>query len=176
MAIAIRATGLAVSDPEIIARTGWTAEDLSAAIDTARPTGPFGLVSLLIGVNNQFRGRLVEEFGKLFVGALDRAIRCAGGTASRVLVLSIPDWGVTPYAAGRDRYRIATEIDAFNAVTRREALGVGARYVDITPLSREAAADRSLLAGDGLHPAAAMYAGWVRLAMPQAMRALTEPR
>jgi lysophospholipase L1-like esterase len=89
--------------------------------------------------------------------------------------LSIPDWGVTPFAAGRDRSRIAAEIDAFNAINRACALAAGARYVDITANSRERAADRSRVADDGLHPAAAMYAEWARLALPEALRALAEP-
>jgi hypothetical protein len=107
---------------------------------------------------------------------LRRAIGFAGGKAERVVVLSIPDWSVTPFAAtsGRDRGKIAAEIDRFNRINREETARAGARYVDVTPVSRKAAADRSLIAGDGLHPAGAMYAEWARLALPEAAAALDQ--
>jgi lysophospholipase L1-like esterase len=174
LVVALRGAGVFIEDPQIIARTGWTTEELSAAIEAARPAGPFGLVSLLIGVNNQFRGRTVEAFAGPFLTALDHAIGCAGNVASHVLVLSIPDWGATPYAAGRDRYRVAMEIDAFNAVSRAHAQAAGARYIDVTTQSREAAADPTLLVADGLHPSARMYAEWVRLTLAEALQILGE--
>jgi lysophospholipase L1-like esterase len=176
MAVALRDSGVAVADPEFIACTGWTTDDLSCAIHAAGSAARFELVSLQIGVNNQFRGRMAEEYDPQFRQVLRQAVECAGGIASRLIVLSIPDWGATPYAAGRDRYRIAVEIDAFNAVNRVCALAAGARYVDITPSSRESATDRSLLADDGLHPSATMYATWAKLALPEAARALAAHR
>lgn len=171
----LRERGVALAEPEIIARTGWTTGELDAAIDAAGPRGPFALVSLLIGVNNQYRGRPADEYRAQFRALLARALGFAGGEPGRVLVLSIPDWGVTPFAQGRESARIAAEIDAFNAINRAEVQQAGARYVDITPASRRAAADPGLIAGDGLHPSGAMYAEWARLALPAALAALGVP-
>lgn len=168
----LRARGMAVNEPQIIARTGWTTDELDAGIDAAAPQGRFALVSLLIGVNNQYRGRSAEEYRGQFRGLLSRAVRFAGGDARRILVLSIPDWGVTPFAQGHDPARIAAEIDAFNAINRAEATAVGARYVDVTPVSRRATTDPTLIADDGLHPSGAMYAEWARLALPEVLAAL----
>ncbi len=162
--------GIRVDPPEIIARTGWTTDELDAAIDAASPTGPYSLVSLLVGVNNQYRGRSTEEYRQHFRFLLTRAIGFAGNEARRVLVLSIPDWGVTPFAAGRDRAAIAAEIDAFNAIARDEAAATGARWVDVTPASRAAGA--RMLVDDGLHPSGAAYEEWARLALPHAVEAL----
>jgi lysophospholipase L1-like esterase len=169
--------GVAVAEPEIVARTGWTVRELSQGIDAADPHGPYGLVTLLIGVNDQYRGRDAEAYRADFVAMLRRAVVFAGGRAERVVVLSIPDWGVTPFAAesGRDRGKIAAEIDHFNAINREETARAGARYVDVTPISRKAATERSLVAGDGLHPSGAMYAEWARLALPAAAAALGAP-
>jgi lysophospholipase L1-like esterase len=168
----LRERGIDVGDPRIIARTGWTTDELSAAIDDADPRGPYALVSLLIGVNNQYRGRDAEEYRAQFTGLLRRAIGFAGGDASRVIVLSIPDWGVTPFADGRDRAGIAAEIDAYNAIARDEARRAGARWIDITPQSRAAGADPAFLVSDGLHPSGRAYAEWARLALPAAVEAL----
>lgn len=148
-------------EPEIIARTGWTVQELNAAIDQAGPRGPYDLVTLLIGVNDQFRGGQAEAYRPRFAAMLRRAVGFAGGDARRVVVVSIPDYGVTPFAEGSDRSAIAAEIDRFNAAAREEAGLAGARFVDITPISRRARTDRSLVADDGLHPSAAMYALWV---------------
>lgn len=169
----LRGQRMDVGQPTIIARTGWTTDELSNAIDAARPTGPYNLVSLLIGVNNQYRGRSVEEYREQFVFLLNRAVGFAGGRPERVLVLSIPDWGVTPYAEGRDRAGIGAQIDQFNAVAAEAAARAGAMYVDVTPNSRLAAEDATLIAKDGLHPSGAMYAAWAALALPAACRALT---
>ena len=172
LAALLRERGMDVADPQIIARTGWTTDELSAAIDAADPQGPYALVSLLIGVNNQYRGRSADEYRGQFADLLRRAIGFAGGDASRVIVLSIPDWGVTSFAAGRDRARITAEIDAFNAINREETERAGARYVDITPQSRAAGADPAFLVSDGLHPSGRAYAEWARLALPAATEAL----
>lgn len=152
---------LHLGDPEIIAKTGWTTDELNAAIDAANPHGPYDLVTLLIGVNNQYRGRDAGQYRTEFTALLHRAIAFAGGKPAHVVVVSIPDWGVTPFAEGRDRAKIAREIDQFNAINREETLRAGARYADITPISREAATDKTLVAGDGLHPSGAMYGRWV---------------
>ncbi len=168
----LRERGLDVGDPRIIARTGWTTDELSAAIDDADPRGPYALVTLLIGVNNQYRGRDAEEYRTQFTDLLRRAIGFADGKASRVVVLSIPDWSVTPFADGRDRAQIAAEIDAYNAINRDEARRAGAHWVDVTPQSRAAGADPAFLVSDGLHPSGRAYAEWARLALPAAVEAL----
>jgi lysophospholipase L1-like esterase len=154
---------LKMGEPEIIAKTGWTTDELNAAIDKVDPHGPYDLVTLLIGVNNQYRGRSADEYRTQFVALLQRAIGFAGGKTRNVVVVSIPDWGVTPFAKGRDRAKIGREIDQFNAINREETLRAGARYVDITPESRQAATDATLVAGDGLHPSGKMYSEWTRM-------------
>ncbi len=175
LAALLRERGTDATDPEIIAQTGWTTDELAAAIAERSPRGPYDLVSLLIGVNNQYRGRPLDEFRAQFRSLLDKAVELAGGETSRVLVLSIPDWGVTPFAEGRDRARIATEIDACNAAAREETEAAGAVFIDITPISREAAAVPGLLAEDGLHPSGEMYRRWATLAVGQCSGAREGP-
>ena len=153
----------------IIARTGWTTDELWDGIQAQKIDPPYDLVSLLIGVNNQYRGLDIEEYRKSFVFLLNKAIEYAGGDANRVIVLSIPDWGVTPFAGDRDSKKIADEINRFNAINREETEKAGAHYIDITPISREAVNDPSLTAGDGLHPSGKMYTEWSKLALPVAL-------
>ena len=172
LAAAANKIGLTVEDPVIIARTGWTTDELSEGIEAADLTGTFDLVSLLIGVNNQYRGREIEEYRDQFLALLSRAVAFAGGDPGRVLVLSIPDWGATPFAEGRDRGHVASEIDAFNEVNRTESEGAGVRYLDVTKISREAATDPALVAEDGLHPSGTMYARWAEAALPIVERIL----
>lgn len=165
---------LNLGEPQVIAKTGWTTDELNAAIDAANPQGPFDLVTLLIGVNNQYRGRSADEYRTQFAALLQRAIGFAGGDASKVIVVSIPDWGVTPFAEGRDRAKIAREIDQFNAINREEASRAGAKWVDITPISRRA--DPALVAaGDGLHPSGKQYAEWATAIGPNVGRASARP-
>ena len=161
---------LEIAEPQIIARTGWTTDELNAAIDAAAVDGKFDLVTLLIGVNNQYRGRDAEEYRREFAALLGRAIGFAGGDPKKVVVVSIPDWGVTPFAATRNRAEIASAIDRYNAVNREETAKAGARYVDITAVSRRT--DPAMVAPDGLHPSATQYAEWVRLILPEAQAAL----
>ncbi|MDH5835074.1 SGNH/GDSL hydrolase family protein [Luteimonas kalidii] len=177
LARALRADGLALDDPDIIAATGWTTDELSAAIDAADPPAGFDLVSLLVGVNNQYRGRDVAEYRAQFDALLVRAVALAGGRPGRALVLSIPDWGVTPFAiqSGRDRAQIARELDAFNAAAQAACDARGIAFVDITAASRAQGGEVPMLADDGLHPSAAMYAQWTRLALPVARRLLSPP-
>ena len=172
LAALLREQGHDVAEPRIIARTGWTTDELSDAIDAADPRGPYDLVSLLIGVNNQYRGRSAEEYRAEFAVLLQRAIGFAGGDARRVIVLSIPDWGATPFAEDRSRSEIAAEIDVFNAINRQETERLGARYVDIIPQSRTAGSNPALLAPDGLHYSGLTYAEWARLALPAALDAV----
>lgn len=170
LARALREEGIPLSDPRIIATTGWTTDELDDAITEAGPLGVFDFASLLIGVNNQYRGRDLDEYRVQFAALLWRAVGFTGNRPDRVLVLSIPDWGVTPFAtrSGRDTGAIAGEIDAFNTAAREACELRGIRYVDITGVSRERGAEPTMLADDGLHPSAAMYAEWTRLALPAA--------
>ncbi|TKR29419.1 SGNH/GDSL hydrolase family protein [Luteimonas gilva] len=170
LAAALRREGIALADPRIVATTGWTTDELDAAIDAAEPLGDYGFVSLLIGVNNQYRGRGVGEYRDQFAALLRRAIGFAGGRSDRVLVLSIPDWGVTRFGrdSGRDLARISRELDEYNAAARDICAEQDVAFVDIAPVSRERGADDAMQADDGLHPSAALYAEWTRLALPVA--------
>lgn len=167
----LRADGVAVADPRIIAVTGWTCDELDRGMDAASLTPPYDLVSLQIGVNNQYRGQDVTTFRPQFDALLERTVALAGDDARRVLVVSIPDWGTTPFARanGRDAAAIGAELDAYNAETREQAARRGVRWCDITDLSR---AHADLLAADGLHPSAAQYALWCARILPLAHAAL----
>ncbi len=167
---ALRREGIDVDAPRLIATSGWTTDELASAIDAAEPLGDWDLVSLLIGVNDQYRGRALDEFRAGFDGLLQRAVGFAGGRVDRVLVLAIPDWGVTPFgqASGRDQGVIAQELDAYNACVRDTCATGGVAFVDIAPVSRALCAEAGMLVDDGLHPSAAVYAAWVDLALPVA--------
>ena len=176
---ALRAEGMVIDDPRIIATTGWTTDELSAAIDAAEPLGDgHALVSLLIGVNNQYRGRAVDEYAHEFAVLLERAIGFAGRRTDRVFVLAIPDWGVTPFAAdsGRDTAAISRELDAYNAAAAKICADRGVVFIDIAPVNRARGAEPAMLADDGLHPSAAMYAEWARLALPAVRRMLSSDK
>ncbi|MCB8975066.1 MAG: SGNH/GDSL hydrolase family protein [Ardenticatenaceae bacterium] len=171
---ALRAQGINISDPEIIAKTGWTTGELAEGIALAQPRGPYDLVSLLIGVNNQYRGLSEEQYREQFVELLETAVTLADHNPSRVFVLSIPDWGVTPFGQRRDFREVSAAIDAFNAINRAETESRGIAYIDITPNSRQAIDDRTLIADDGLHPSGEMYRQWVELILPEAERLLLQ--
>ncbi|MGA0557164.1 SGNH/GDSL hydrolase family protein [Larkinella sp. VNQ87] len=164
----LRKDGVDVADPDIIARTGWTTAELSEAIQKSGNQKTYGLVSLLIGVNNQYRGQDTDRYRTEVRALLQTARRFAGNSPNRVFVLSIPDWGVTPFAAGsgRDRQQIAREIDAFNAVAQDECRKASIAYIDITPTSRAAAGDRSQIADDDLHFSGKQYRLWAEQALP----------
>ncbi|HTD28357.1 MAG TPA: GDSL-type esterase/lipase family protein [Xanthomonadaceae bacterium] len=170
LAARLRERGIAIDAPRIIATTGWTTDELSAAMDDTTFAPPYALVTLMIGVNNQFRGRDLSEYHQQFDALLMRAIHLAGADATRVIVLSIPDWGATPFGqgSGRDPAQVSAQIDAFNAAAHAATTARGAAWIDVTPVSREVAHDPSLAAHDGLHPSAAMYARWVELVLPVA--------
>jgi len=155
-----------------IARTGWTTSELAEGMRTASLAGGYALVSLLIGVNNQYRGLSLDAYRAEFSSLLDWAVQLADGKLQSVIVLSIPDWSVTPFAAGRDRSQISAQIDAFNAVNRLASQQVGVHYVDVTAVSRRALHDPSLLASDDLHPSSRMYSLWADLVLPEALAAL----
>lgn len=160
----LREEGFYISDPLVIARTGWTTDELAVGIGAAGLTGPFDLVSLLIGVNNQYRGWDVGEYRVQLRALLGQAVAVAGGRPERVLVLSIPDWGVMPFAADRDGGSVARQIDSFNRVKEEETAALGIRFVDVTGISRDASGDPNLVAEDGLHPSGLqnMPSGWMR--------------
>jgi lysophospholipase L1-like esterase len=168
----LRRHGVMLDDPQIVARTGWTTGELATAISASAITPPYELVSLSIGVNNQYRGGRIEEYHQEFSELLVQSIGFANGHVGRVVVLSIPDWSITPFASNskRSASAIAEEIDRFNAISRRETEAAGAHYVDVTPVSREQHAD--WLTVDGLHPSGAQYARWAALATPAALGAL----
>jgi lysophospholipase L1-like esterase len=179
LARALRDGGVEIEDPRIIATTGWTTDELSAAMDAAEPLGEWDFVTLLVGVNNQYRGRGVDEYGAQFEALLHRAIVLAGGRCERVLVLSIPDWGVTRFGAdsGRDLAQVSRELDAFNDAARELSARHGVAFVDIAPVSRARGGEPAMQADDGLHPSAEMHALWLQAALPVAQRLLsdTEP-
>lgn len=154
---------------EIVARTGWTTTNLLANLSANSPQGHFDIVSLLIGVNDQYQYGEPEEYRVKFREALEIAIRYAGGDPENVIVISIPDWEVTPYAEKSTRPFNEYSINKFNEVISQEARNYGARYVNITPISRLVVTDESLLAADGLHPSGEMYAMWVKEMLPQVL-------
>ena len=156
----------------IIAQTGWTADDLANAVQAASFTPPYDLVSLLIGVNNQFRGYPITDFEKEFRDLLEQAIILAGEQPSHVLVVSIPDWAYTPFAPPLSREQISLEIDRYNRIIKEISGEIGANFIDVTPISRRALEDPSLLAADSLHPSAEMYARWVEQILPVALNSL----
>jgi len=162
-----------------VARTGWTTDELAAALRDAPLAPPYDLVTLLIGVNNQYRGYPEDQYRRELDALLVQAISYAGGRAGRVVVVSIPDWGVTPFAraGGRDAARIARELDRYDAIARELAAARGAAYVDVTRVSRERGAEPAMLVADGLHPSGAMYALWTEAIAPVVLQRLrAEPR
>ncbi|MGV8941943.1 MAG: SGNH/GDSL hydrolase family protein [Lysobacter sp.] len=176
LAAQLRDAGIDIASPRILATTGWTTDELSSAMDAAEPLGSWDFVSLLIGVNNQYRGRSVADYRGEFHDLLRRAIALTGQRAERVLVLSIPDWGVTPFAAtaGRDSALIGRELDAYNAAAAALCTTHNVAFVDIAPISRAHGRESVMLVDDGLHPSASMYALWAAKALP-IVRALLAP-
>jgi lysophospholipase L1-like esterase len=155
--------GLNIASPKIIARTGWTTDELINAIQKQAITESYDLVSLLIGVNNQYRGYPIDQFRKEYKELLEQAIVFANGNARRVIVLSIPDYGVTPFAQSKNPSKIATEIDLYNSVKKEISISLGVSFYDITSISREAQSNPALVAEDGLHPSGKMYHRWVEM-------------
>jgi len=176
LAKALRDEGIALADPRIIATTGWTTDELAWGVDGAEPLGEWDFVTLLIGVNNQYRGRSAIDFRGEFETLLQRAIRYARGRADRVLVLSIPDWGVTPFVKTTKSTpeQVATELDAYNAAAQVVCEAHEVAFVDITPVSRERGGEADMLAEDGLHPSASMYTLWTALTLPVARNLLQD--
>lgn len=169
----LNAEGLKTAAPQVIATTGWTTDELQAAIKKAGITRKYDIVTLLIGVNNQYRGYSVDTYRKEFVELLQTAIEFAGNNKAHVFVVSIPDWGLTPFgkSSGKDIKTITDQINAFNAVNKQETLKLGISYTDITPSSRNVGTDLTLAASDGLHPSGKMYQEWVSLLSPAVVKA-----
>lgn len=159
----LRNRGFEVKDSKIIAQTGWRTDNLMNAIIAENLTDTFDIVSLLIGVNNQFQGRTAESYRRPFRQLLEKAIELVGGDTTKVFVLSIPDYGVTPFGSNYNPPAVAQAIDEFNTVNLEVADSLNVTYFDITPISRQAANDRTLVASDNLHPSGKMYRLWVEL-------------
>jgi len=171
------AARLHLAAPEIVARTGWTTDELAAAMDARAFAPPYALVTLLIGVNNQYRGRDLANYRAEFSQLLQRAITLAGNMPQHVLVVSIPDWSVTAFAhaSGRDLAQTAREIEAFNTANAQIAAALHTGYADVTAISRDRGGDADMLVVDGLHPSAAMYVRWLTAIEPAARAALSSP-
>jgi lysophospholipase L1-like esterase len=156
--------GIHFNSPRIIAKTGWTTDELEEGILIANKAEPlrsdYDLVTLLIGVNNQYRGRSLEVYKNEFEDLLKKAIAFAGNDREHVIVLSIPDWGATPFAKDSNREQIAKEISEFNKANKVITESHQVHYLDITPWTREAVNDPGLLASDGLHPSQKEYKRW----------------
>lgn len=161
-----------VTPPKIIATTGWTTDDLISAISRSGITDKkFDFVTLLIGVNDQYQQQSQDNYRIKFQQVLNTAINFASGNKNRIFVLSIPDWGVTPFGDGRDS-TIGPQIDQFNAINKQISTAAGVNYLDITGISRQAAHDPSLIASDGLHPSPAMYNLWIKQLEPMIINQL----
>ena len=154
------------SEPDIIATTGWTTTDLINSLNSRPPQHLYSVVSLLIGVNNQYQGKSLAQYKTEFTELLNRAIIYANNKPGHVFVLSIPDYSVTPFARGSDTAKIAREIDEFNAGNKEISFNAGVHYLDITPVSRQAKTSSSLIASDGLHPSGVQYEKWAELFTP----------
>ncbi len=168
----LSAKGLDISAPVIIAKTGWTTGELQSAIEAANLNDKFNLVTLLIGVNNQYRGESLTVYKAEFEALLQTAIDFANGKRSAVFVLSIPDWSNTPFGknSDRDHQTTSTEIDKFNAVNREVTAEAGVHYTDITHASKRAFSDPKLVAIDGLHYSESMHAQWAASLMPSILK------
>jgi lysophospholipase L1-like esterase len=156
----LRAAGWQIADPEIIAKTGWTTNELQDGMAKVGLNPPYQLVTLLIGVNNQYRGWPMDQYQREYSALLEQAIELSGQDMTKVAAVSIPDWGVTPYAAGRDRQKIAREIDAYNEMAAEICRKHGIPFIWITEGSRNASFDRELLTTDELHPSRKEYRRW----------------
>ncbi len=168
----LKSEGFSMDPPEIIAQTGWTTGNLKQAIVNQDPQGPYDLVTLLIGVNNQYQGRSIEEFRSELKELLATALAFADGKTDHLIVVTIPDYGITPFAANSDVDTIASELAQFNAIVIEESGLIEAPVVDIRDLWLQAKDDTSLIADDGLHPSGSMYTLWAQAVLPKAMDAL----
>ena len=148
-------------EPKIIAKTGWTSDELIMAIDSTNISHKFNYVSLMIGVNNQYRGRNLDSFERDLKILVQKSIEFAGNNPKNVFTLSIPDWSVMPFARDRDQNKIAFEIDQFNNIIQRISNSMNVNFIDITQISRDVKNNPNYIAVDGLHPSGEMYKLWV---------------
>ena len=163
----LKSNGINMQDAEYIATSGWTTVNLLNAITVQNPVGPYDIVTLLIGVNDQYQSGDTTGYRDRFTELLKEAIQFAAAKPSHVFVVSIPDYSVTPFASGSNVAEISKEIDEFNAINKEVTMSLQAIYTDITPSTREALHDPELIAGDGLHPSAKEYAVWAKMLAPK---------
>ena len=162
----LKATTNVIDTLQIIAQTGWRVDQLKEAMNSSDLESPYGIVSLLIGVNNQYQGQNANDFRPEFIEILEKSLKLVENRTERLFVISIPDWGASPYGFGFDRAKVSKEINEFNSVVKEESEKRGLRYFDITTISRRALIDRTLIASDGLHPSGKMYKLWVDKMIP----------
>lgn len=158
---AILARRMQWGSPDYIAKTGWTAQELLEAIEKARMSHFYDWVSLQIGVNNQYRGLSLQQYHIEFEMLLYQALALNRKITKQIIVLSVPDYSVTPFAKEKNPPQIYDEINAYNAVNENIARREGVHYVNITDISRLAANNSKLLTHDNLHPSVHMYRLWV---------------
>jgi len=163
----LRQDGLKIADPVYIARTGWTTTNLQQAINAQNLAPNYDIVTLLIGVNDQYQRMDTSGYTSRFTQLLQKAIELARGNKRHVFVVSIPDYSVTPFVPASDKQRVSTEVDWFNRINKRITESFGVSYTDITPSSREGASNPSLIANDGLHPSGLEYRKWAQLLAPK---------
>lgn len=168
----LRGNGFAVSSPEIIAKAGWTTADLEAGIQAEGIEGTYDLVTLCIGANNAFQGEEPAEFRPAFVSLLDRSVGFAGGDASNVIVMTIPDYSLTPVGQQHSPTATAERLESYNRLLREEVAKAGTRLVDLVPASRNVAKDPELVSDDGLHPSPKQHDLWLDRILPVAITAL----
>lgn len=168
----LAANNVKVNPPVYVATTGFTTTNLMAAINSANLTSPYNIVSLLIGVNDQYQLRDTSGYRQRFVALLDKAIQLSGNKISNVFVVSIPDYSVTPFVPPAQKQQVSKEIDWFNAINKDVTEQKKVSYTDITPGSREGATNTALIANDGLHPSGLEYAKWAMLLAPKIKAAL----
>lgn len=173
LAAQLKQEGIKISEPRIIAKTGWTTDELLDSLQTTKISSSYDLVSLLIGVNNQYRGYNIKQYKKEFELLLEKAIKYAGGDTSNVFVVSIPDYGVTPFGQQKNPVKIAAELNNYNALAKNICKKYRISFIDITGISRKASDDNSLIAGDKLHPSARMYSLWVQKMLPTVQKILS---
>ena len=169
----LRAEGIAIQEPRIIATTGWTTQDLLRAMDSQLKNEKYDLVSVSIGVNNQYQGKSIDEYREDLYEVFKRAITYSESGVSGVFAVSIPDYGVTPFGA-QNAEEIARELDEFNKVFEEVTSEFGVDFYNITPISREAANQPDLIAQDQLHPSGKMYKLWVEHFYPEVKQKVTQ--
>ncbi|HZK64555.1 MAG TPA: SGNH/GDSL hydrolase family protein [Puia sp.] len=169
----LRTAGYSFQDPEIIATSGWTTTNLLEAIQGKTAAVPYDVVTLLIGVNNQYQGGTADNYRDELTRLLKQCIQLSGNKASHVIVISIPDYSVTPFAKGLNRTYISSQIDAFNKINHDVSDSYQTLYLNVTDESREALSDPSLIASDGLHFSGKEYGIWASALKPMMEKVIT---